>query len=468
VNAGARRWQLVSAIALLLSIGLAVPAWAARVIDVRVGRHAEFTRVVFELDEPAGYRIERHEPAPGIAELVISLDARAEARTLAASKKGLVHAVAIRPEGDRAVIHVRLARDGLRLKEMILSSPPRVVLDVLSPEPAAVAKPPPPPPPSPEPEIEPEIAVEEPPAIEEPPPAPAEPEVAELIPEEEAPSFEEPPSEAEASPLDELPADAGAPPESDLGLEAQAEEAEMAPPGPATSPPRTALPPKPTPPPSRAMPPRPEEPSGFGTGTILLAVGGLLLIVAGLIYLRRRGGSVDRELDLESLGSEGEENPFTGIASESEAPAAPDEGDTAGFVPDAGSSDEPSLFDAPTSSAEAQAEDSKGSDMDTTTTGFSPLPSPPTAATAGGADVMRLVQELERRVASLETRLDEAVDARERLERQVAAQTEELRVQRAAIARTQRAVRNMSRPEEDLATEPALRDPSQPSGPRDE
>jgi septal ring factor EnvC (AmiA/AmiB activator) len=75
---------------------------------------------------------------------------------------------------------------------------------------------------------------------------------------------------------------------------------------------------------------------------------------------------------------------------------------------------------------------------------------------------MRLVRELERRVASLETRLDEVVDSRERLERQVAAQTEELRVQRAAIARTQRAVRNLSRPDEENITEPALRNPEGP------
>jgi len=53
----------------------------------------------------------------------------------------------------------------------------------------------------------------------------------------------------------------------------------------------------------------------------------------------------------------------------------------------------------------------------------------------------------------------EVVDARERLERQVAAQTEELRVQRAAIARTQRAVRNLNRTDEEGPTEPALRDP---------
>jgi hypothetical protein len=40
----------------------------------------------------------------------------------------------------------------------------------------------------------------------------------------------------------------------------------------------------------------------------------------------------------------------------------------------------------------------------------------------------------------------------------VAAQSEELRVQRAAIARTQRALRTMTRGDEDKATEPALRD----------
>ncbi len=43
---------------------------------------------------------------------------------------------------------------------------------------------------------------------------------------------------------------------------------------------------------------------------------------------------------------------------------------------------------------------------------------------------------------------------------EVAAQAEELRVQRAAIARTQRALRSLNRPAEEQATEPALRDPS--------
>jgi septal ring factor EnvC (AmiA/AmiB activator) len=88
----------------------------------------------------------------------------------------------------------------------------------------------------------------------------------------------------------------------------------------------------------------------------------------------------------------------------------------------------------------------------------------PGVMSAGDGDLARLVQELADRVAALETRLDEANDSRERLERQVAAQSEELRVQRAAIARTQRALRSLSRSEEDQATEPALREPRPTAG----
>ena len=83
---------------------------------------------------------------------------------------------------------------------------------------------------------------------------------------------------------------------------------------------------------------------------------------------------------------------------------------------------------------------------------------PPMGASTGASDdVMRMLREFEQRVASLESRLDEVGEAKERLERQVAAQTEELRVQRAAIARTQRALRNLSRPDDESPTEPALR-----------
>jgi hypothetical protein len=63
--------------------------------------------------------------------------------------------------------------------------------------------------------------------------------------------------------------------------------------------------------------------------------------------------------------------------------------------------------------------------------------------------------ETERRMAHLERRIEELVDARERLERQVSAQTEELRVQRAAIARTQRVLRTVApRSEDEPSSDP--------------
>ncbi len=88
-----------------------------------------------------------------------------------------------------------------------------------------------------------------------------------------------------------------------------------------------------------------------------------------------------------------------------------------------------------------------------------PVVTPSPSPEASG-DVTRMLREMESRMQQLESRLDEANEARERLERQVAAQSEELRVQRAAIARTQRALRSLNRSDEDQVTEPALREPS--------
>lgn len=76
------------------------------------------------------------------------------------------------------------------------------------------------------------------------------------------------------------------------------------------------------------------------------------------------------------------------------------------------------------------------------------------APAAGPAPTVGVSPEFEQRLSQMEARLADVLEAKERLERQVAAQTEELRVQRAAIARTQRVLRNLTRPE-DEATEPA-------------
>ena len=134
-----RRWPTMAVGLLLL---LAAPAWSAQVVDVRIGHHPSFTRVVFELDSPAGYRVERHAPIPGIGELVITLEASSPAaKNLDPRDKSLVESVEVVAEGTRSVVHIRLARDGLKLKEMILANPPRIVLDVLGEKPPSRAAP---------------------------------------------------------------------------------------------------------------------------------------------------------------------------------------------------------------------------------------------------------------------------------------------------------------------------------------
>ena len=174
---------------------------------------------------------------------------------------------------------------------------------------------------------------------------------------------------------------------------------------------------------------------------------------------------------------EDEENGLTGIFSD--APADPTAAPAAAATPDASDTDEfgfedaapaetpaavsaeNSLFDEDTSVSENDLQGAATMSQDLTDLPADPTaapPTPPPAAAAGDTDVTRLVQALERRMSTLEAKLDESNEARERLERQVAAQSEELRVQRAAIARTQRALRTMSSADEDKATEPALRD----------
>jgi hypothetical protein len=117
-----------------------------------------------------------------------------------------------------------------------------------------------------------------------------------------------------------------------------------------------------------------------------------------------------------------------------------------------------SLFDQSEDDVSAPG-GAQGESMQTTTTGFDSTttafsrPSLPSSMTATGPDVVALVQDLERRMKQLESQVEELLETKERLERQVAAQTEELRVQRAAIARTQRVLRTVVKPEEE-ATEP--------------
>jgi hypothetical protein len=249
--------------------------------------------------------------------------------------------------------------------------------------------------------------------------------------------------------------------------------------------PAQAEPPKPT---ARPFPPRaepekaaakkpsaastPEPAPATGGGVDWLTRGGvaaavLVVLLAVVLVLRRRAlpndlavtALVEDERDKGAIldggfamGEEAAPVPQEPIASDTPIPV--EESLPSAPEPVAG----PGLFDdEPEKEDETMDIETPGMPMERTE---SELPTQIGAGAAGDGDVARLVRELERRVAQLETRLDESVDARERLERQVAAQSEELRVQRAAIARTQRALRSLNRGEEEQATEPALRKPS--------
>ena len=76
-------------------------AWSARVVEVRVGSHPTFTRVVFELDSPVGYKVERRAPSAGGNELVVSLNASAQARTLRRKLK-FIESLQVRSRAGRS------------------------------------------------------------------------------------------------------------------------------------------------------------------------------------------------------------------------------------------------------------------------------------------------------------------------------------------------------------------------------
>jgi hypothetical protein len=493
---------------------LAGPAWSARVVEVRVGSHPKFTRVVFELDAPAGYRIERR-AVDGGHELVVELAAASAPRRLE-SRSPVVAGVALEPSGSTSVARVQLRGGVPRVKELILGGPPRIVLDFMLPEEAtrtAAA-------PSDAAKAEPAVAV--PPVVAKtdapdatPAPKPAE-KPQRVKPVEQAPPVKPVEKAAPSQPVEkpqrpavaanaQPPVATPKPPAPPTPLASKQEQPPVAPvdsaldgerivepkvarpdaleavelaspaPVPGASPP-ALVPPKPALTPPSATPPTPAakapatpapmrakaEPSGpFGLDLAgmdsRLALGlvgaGLLLFLFVVIRLLRRHTTPTSLAALEHAREAGEPQEsgyvFETIASVGRAGGA---GTTASF-PVAG----PGLFDDEREKGESEMDVVMDLPIER---GARP------SSMAPNAESGALMQELERRMAQLESRLDEANEARELLERQVTAQSEELRVQRAAIARTQRALRGMTRVGEEQATEPALRDPSKPSAGR--
>ncbi len=535
----------------------ALPASAARVMQVRVGEHPTFTRVVFELDRAAGYQV-LHTGGPERPVLEVRVDA--ETRPHALGANGDVRKLSI-DAGPRAVARIELRKPGLRLKEMMLSDPPRIVLDLMRSEGATAATAPKPkvakpapevakpapatPKPAPEP-AKPAAETAKPPAetakpaaqTAKPEPKPAA-ETAQPAPAPATPSPATkaiPPTAAvEPQPAVEPPADAAPEP-------SEAEPAEAKPAHPPISP---ALPsgamspaPKPVPTPAapKAVPPAASEPGWLERLSGSLWLGGValavLVLVVGIVAWRRHR-ALPNDLDVAAIAEEVESGadahgapgtaeradagaaggsleslfdakppqpaaptamrppqpapaptamrppqpkmaPLQPAAAPAPKPAAPPTAAPApkpAAPPPPAAADDPmeSLFDdepdgdlSAAGASEGEATMDPNMDLPGQRSATPPaMPPKMGGAAAPGPDVARLLQQLEQRIQSLEARLDDVNEAREKLERQVAAQSEELRVQRAAIARTQRALRTMSRGEEEKATEPALRDGDQ-------
>jgi hypothetical protein len=466
-------FAIACALAGALWVSTASLAEAARLADLRVGAHDDFTRVVLELDQPAGYRLVAPR-AGGAPQLLLFVEAQAAPREIL-GKSPLVQSVTAEPTAQGVTVHIDLASSDVEVTEMILREPPRIVLDLRakgSAAPAAAAKLAP----APKPERQAAAAAEPAmPVVALPASIAAGAERGTASPSGAAPielsagDVAEPAkSAAEGSPADDRPTVEAEDPSMQRGAAPQEQELAEAPGDgvqaaelatepivaerPAGRPAPAAAPP---PAPMRAAPPR-ARPSLWGGlwSPMGLMIFGALVIAVGLVVARRRRAAAEDDplfpvMSAEHAGMEEEESAPVSVA-EAPRPFARVAIEDASFerLPEA--SDSPSLPFVPSAS---DAEEATGSESESIFE--DPDPSGGAASPTEESEPVP-ASVLEQRMRGLEERLEQLVHSRERLERQVAAQTEELRVQRAAIARTQRVVRSMSKPE-DLVTEPVPR-----------
>jgi hypothetical protein len=501
-------------------VGAAIAAWtlgatgagAARVSEVRVGTHDDgHTRIVVELDSPAGYRLQSPQQG-GQPELIVDLDATSIQRDVP-SKSLVVKKVHVEPTAAGSTVRISLATGDVAIKEMLLANPPRIVLDLkargpipksdadaiaatdepevtASAEPIAVAPPTPAKAevPKSEPAAEPAAAVEksEPPAQRETIlPAPTKLALPSAVAPSEAKHDMMPPPPTDPQPdLEPTAADEpAARPTLIPAIERENSTAQQA-----------TAPSSPTPAPSaeerrkaitaKAPQTTPSSDSLVDLATSpmgLAVIGGVVLLLAIVVMRRRRAAEDDDPLyTVMSADDAGAGVSMDAAYPVDEAEDHPPVLAALGpYEPDAfEEASEPAVRVGPSGprqvalgraseASELSAVSILGDDADSifdaepevvaspVPVAVAPMPEPSPVATQLGY----VSAEVERRVAELERRLEQLTEARERLERQVAAQTEELRVQRAAIARTQRVVRTIAKTE-DMATEPVPRAPT--------
>ncbi|HTY18329.1 MAG TPA: hypothetical protein VMH82_11430 [Myxococcota bacterium] len=449
---------------------------AARLSEVRVGTHSDHTRIVLQLDSAADYRMLS---SGQDGQLVVALDAQSVARNVP-SKSPLVKDVRVEPAGNGSKVHIALARPDIQVTEMILSNPPRIVFDLARGESAApVAQ-------APAPKAEPAAAKQDAVVAKD-----SEPDGS-TVPEAHGPPTavvlaapaSAPMPAPSASPAPDAPSAApsatdgkladAAPPGAAKLADAPAHPIAPAPPSvPATTPPPASEPAAPThvaPPPRHPPAAEASDSSSHWLLGTLMSPTGLVVIGAGLLAgiamaVMRRRAAADEDPLYSVMAAEdaGEVEEDAGAAHwEATEPMTPDRNAQA-FEAEA----EESYEDLPLARLGSPAPPvaagrSNGTILEGDAAASAMTIAAPVAASASGAsqaDVLRAAADVDGRVAELERRIEQLAEARERLERQVAAQTEELRVQRAAIARTQRVVRSMTKGD-DLVTEPVPRSPN--------
>ena len=424
-----RRSHLAPPCALVLAlVALATSAVAtadaAQLVDVRVGRHPEFVRVVFETDAPAAFAI-----APGgtPGETLVRLEAElapfVAARAATGESGADVQLESLPGGGTLARIRASVP---VRVESQVLDEPPRVVLDLREAS-----------------------------------------ETAEAPPEEEAPPREEatPLENGEPSTTGADPArreaepdvarveteDAGEDPVAALlaDLPETPPPSEPAPPSPPSEPPARPEPPAPPAPVESPLPPVSGAPPAAiaarfdGRSLVIGGVAGLVLGVALSLSSRSRGPGERRGAELLDGGKSREEEIGLDALRDEESAAAlvPIPGDRRPDTePDAAS---PEATEAPAGP---------------------PFAGSRPAGDSLAADLLQMIQRLDDRAARGDELLNGLHERVEWLDRRTNAQAEELASQRLAIARLQR---GLGHPPVRLATNPGRGTRTPASRPRE-
>jgi len=435
----------VSGAVVWCSVVFAAASLASSLKDVRVGPHGEYTRVVLETDAKVSYSLNQSAD-------VVTLELQASATPKAVTAKSQqLSWVRVEPAGATSRVRIEL-KGPARVKQMVLTGPNRIVLDVYADAAGATQT-------ASGPAASPKPAVVEPAPVVT-PPAPIAAETSPRVDDEAALVQKEADAllgpERGAVPGDEIAATEGTPSDGALGAEGEGAIAEA--PLPAAVP--------------AALPKVEVAKTKKGLLDWLLdpyILAGLAIVMVALgviLWLRRPApkapAAAEEDTSAASLFA-----PAPDASEKSAALAAGEPDETTAFETggergtehgaalqgeEGGSAFE---FEAPDVDPEKpDVSPALGAALSTIGAITSTAAYETKAPTATGGLSMA---ELDRRLALLEQRLEEVIDAKDRLERQVSAQTEELRVQRAAIARTQRVLRTVVRPEDDQPSEPVLK-----------